>query len=171
VVDPLDGTVNYLYGIPQWGVSVALEDGSGARVAVVLDPLRRETFTAVRGSGALLNGGQVRVSGCDSLDRALVATGFGYEAERRAQQASVVARALPQVRDIRRAGSAALDICWLACGRLDGYYERGVQHWDWAAARLIAEEAGAAVEELRGDPPGLVAAAPELMGALRELVS
>jgi myo-inositol-1(or 4)-monophosphatase len=124
----------------------------------------------VRGSGAELNGEPARVSGCDSLERALVATGFSYEEERRAEQAEVVRRVLPRVRDIRRAGSAALDLCWLACGRHDGFYERGIKHWDWAAAQLIAEAAGAAVQELPGEPAGLVAASPALLEPLAELV-
>jgi myo-inositol-1(or 4)-monophosphatase len=133
VVDPLDGTVNYLYGIPQWCVSVALEDSSGAVAGVVLDPMRQELFAAGRGEGTSLNGRQVRVTGASELGRALVATGFSYEPERRAEQAEVVSRLLPRVRDIRRAGSAALDLAWVAAGRVDGFYERGVKPWDWAA--------------------------------------
>ena len=171
VVDPLDGTVNFLYGIPQWAVSVALEDAQGGRVAVVHDPMHGETFTAVRGEGAKLNGEPALVSGCDRLDLALVATGFSYEEERRVAQAAVAERVLPRVRDIRRAGAAALDLAWVACGRHDGFWERGIKHWDWAAARLIVAEAGGEVEELDGDPAGLVAATPALMAGLKELVA
>jgi myo-inositol-1(or 4)-monophosphatase len=171
VVDPLDGTVNFLYGIPQWAVSVALEDAGGGRVAVVHDPMHGETFTAVRGEGAKLNGQPALVSECDRLDLALVATGFSYEEERRVAQAAVAERVLPRVRDIRRAGAAALDLAWVACGRHDGFWERGIKHWDWAAARLIVAEAGGEVEELDGDPAGLVAATPALMAGLKELVA
>ncbi|HEY8771510.1 MAG TPA: inositol monophosphatase family protein [Thermoleophilaceae bacterium] len=170
VVDPLDGTVNYLYGIPQWCVSVALEDSSGALAGVVLDPIRQELFASERGQGTSLNGGQVRVSGANELGRALVATGFSYEPVHRAEQAEVVSRLLPRVRDIRRAGSAALDLAWVAAGRVDGFYERGVKPWDWAAGRLLVEEAGGATRELPGEPFGLVAAGPALIDDLAALV-
>jgi myo-inositol-1(or 4)-monophosphatase len=170
VVDPLDGTVNYLYGIPQWCVSVALEDSSGALAGVVLDPIRQELFASERGQGTSLNGGQVRVSGANELGRALVATGFSYEPVHRAEQAEVVSRLLPRVRDIRRAGSAALDLAWVAAGRVDGFYERGVKPWDWAAGRMLVEEAGGATRELPGEPFGLVAAGPALIDDLAALV-
>ena len=171
IVDPLDGTVNFLYRFPAWCVSVALHDGEGAAVGVVLDPLRDETFRAVRGGGCELNGEPVRVREQTDPARALVATGFGYDPERRAWQAEVAARLLPRVRDIRRAGAAALDLSWVAAGRLDGYYERGVSPWDWGAGRLLVEEAGGAVEELQGEPTGLVAANAELLPKLAELVA
>ncbi len=171
VVDPLDGTVNYLYGIPQWCVSVALEDSRGALLGVVLDPVREELFSAVRGRGTSLNGGQVRVTAAVELGRALVATGFSYEAEHRAEQADVVSRVLPRVRDIRRAGSAALDLAWVACGRVDGLYERGVKPWDWRAGGLLVEEAGGVVRELPGEPFGVVAAGRGLIDALAALVT
>jgi myo-inositol-1(or 4)-monophosphatase len=170
VIDPLDGTVNYLYRFPIWCVSVALEDERGSAVAVVHDPLRDETFTAERGSGARLNGEAIHVSGEERPERALIATGFSYSAEVRALQAEVVGRVLPRFRDIRRAGSAALDLSYLAAGRLDGYYERGLKPWDWAAARLIVTEAGGAVEALPGEPAGLAAASPGLLPRLLELV-
>ncbi|MFL5867749.1 MAG: inositol monophosphatase family protein, partial [Thermoleophilaceae bacterium] len=171
VVDPLDGTVNYLYGIPSWCVSVALQDAEGSAVGVVHDPLRGETFRAARGAGCTLNGSAVRVREQADLSRALVATGFSYDPDRRAIQAEVVGRVLPRVRDIRRAGAAALDLSWLAAGRLDGYWERGLSAWDWAAGRLLVEEAGGEVAELPGEPHGLVAANPGLLPALLELVS
>ena len=170
VVDPLDGTVNFLYGIPQWAVSIALEDAGGALVAVLHDPVRGETFAARRGGGAELNGAPIRVSGRDQLERALVATGFSYQEERRGEQADLARRVLTRVRDIRRAGAAALDLAWLAAGRFDGYYEHGLAPWDWAAGRLLVTEAGGAVAELPGDPPGLVAAGPALLPELAELV-
>ncbi|HEY2604130.1 MAG TPA: inositol monophosphatase family protein [Thermoleophilaceae bacterium] len=171
VVDPLDGTVNYLYRLPAWCVSVALEDEQGSVVAVVHDPLRDETFTAERGGGARLNGEAIHSSGEERPERALIATGFSYSAEVRARQAEVVTRVLPIFRDIRRAGAAALDLSYLAAGRVDGYYERGLKPWDWAAARLIVTEAGGAVAELPGEPAGLAAAAPGLLPRLLELVS
>jgi myo-inositol-1(or 4)-monophosphatase len=171
VIDPLDGTINYLYRLPAWCVSVALEDSEGSAVAVVHDPLRDETFTAERGQGARLNGDRIRVSGEDRPERALIATGFSYSAEIRAAQAEVVARVLPRFRDIRRAGAAALDLAYVATGRLDGYYERGLKHWDWAAARLIVAEAGGSVAELPGTPAGLAAASPGLLPVLLDVVS
>jgi myo-inositol-1(or 4)-monophosphatase len=170
VVDPLDGTTNYLYGIPAWAVSVALEDDSGALVGVVLDPVRGEAFTAIRGEGAWLGEAQLAIDPSERLDTALVATGFGYDAQRRAEQAQLLAAVLPRVRDIRRAGAAALDLCSVAAGRVDAYYERGLQPWDWAAGRLIAAEAGAVVRELAGEPAGLVAAPPALIDELVALV-
>ena len=169
VVDPLDGTTNYLYGCPAWAVSIGLEDSGGGAVGVVLDPLRGELFSAARGAGAHLNGQPVAVSGCVRLDSALVATGFGYDADRRARQAAALQRVLPAVRDIRRAGAAALDLCMVAAGRLDGYYERGLQPWDWAAGTLIVREAGGTVIDLDGDPSGMVAASPAIAGELAAL--
>jgi myo-inositol-1(or 4)-monophosphatase len=170
VVDPLDGTTNYLYGFPAWCVSVALEDGDGGLAGVVHDPWRGETFRAARGGGADLNGDPIRVRDHDDLATALVATGFGYDPERRAMQAEALRRVLPRVRDIRRAGAAALDLAWVAAGRLDGYYERGLSAWDWAAGVLLVREAGGRVEELEGEPFGLAAGAPALVGPLRQLV-
>ena len=167
VIDPLDGTTNYLYGFPQWCVSVALEDGDGALAGVVHDPTRDETFCAARGEGAELNGEPIRVRDHDDLATALVATGFGYDPERRAAQADVLLRILPRVRDIRRAGAAALDLAWLAAGRLDGYYERGLNPWDWAAGSLLVTEAGGVVQPLQGEPFGIVAAGPRLVEPLR----
>ena len=171
VVDPLDGTTNFLYGIPAWAVSVALEDGEGGAIGVVRDPVRGESFAAARGLGARLDGEPIEVSGAETLDSALVATGFGYDADRRRAQAELLVEVLPRVRDIRRAGAAALDLAWLAAGRLDGYYERGLKPWDWAAGRLIVAEAGGALRELQGEPPGLAAASPALLDDLLALVS
>ncbi len=167
VVDPLDGTTNFLYGIPQWAVSIALEGTLG----VVFDPVRDELFVAERGSGATLNGDELRLGPPPSLATALVATGFGYDADRRAKQGQVIARVLPRVRDLRRAGAASLDLCWLAAGRLDGYFERGLGAWDWAGARIVAEQAGAAVADLEAGPHGLAAAHPDLLPDLLALVA
>ena len=170
LVDPLDGTTNYLYGYPAWSVSVALEDDRGGLVAVVHDPARDETFRAARGRGAELDGTPISVRDHDRLETALVATGFGYAPELRAAQARALGEILPRVRDLRRGGSAALDLSWLASGRLDGYYERGLQPWDWAAGRLLVIEAGGSVAELDGEPGGIAAAGPALLDPLMRLV-
>jgi myo-inositol-1(or 4)-monophosphatase len=173
VVDPLDGTVNYLFGIPQWAVSVACEDGDGALAGIVLDPLRDEAWTATRSGPARLNGTEVRASDRDELARALVGTGFGYDAEVRAVQAATMAALLPRVRDVRRAGAAALDLAWAAGGRLDAFYERGVKAWDVAAGRLLCRRSGLVVRELPAAPPqgpGILVAPAGIAGALAEMV-
>jgi myo-inositol-1(or 4)-monophosphatase len=168
VVDPLDGTVNFLYGFPAWGVSVALEDEHGLAVGVVHSPINRETFHAVRGEGAFVGDRPLRLGAPRALEQALVATGFSYEPARRAVQADVIRELLPHARDIRRAGAAALDLAWLSAGRVDAFFERGLKHWDWAAGRLLVEEAGGVVECLEDDWPGMVAASsPELLAELR----
>ncbi len=164
VVDPLDGTVNYLYGLPAWAVSVACEDDAGALVGVVCDPTSGELFTAVRGGGAWCDGRPLTVNDPVTLEQALIATGFAYDVEQRARQATIVAGLLPKVRDLRRIGAAALDLCAVAAGRVDAYYEDTTSRWDWAAGALIAAEAGAVVSPL-GD--GLTAAGPALHTALR----
>jgi myo-inositol-1(or 4)-monophosphatase len=174
LVDPIDGTVNYLYGIPQYAVSIAAQQDGDAVAAVVHNPVSLETWTATRGGGAYLDGERVRESGCDRLEFALVATGFGYDAARRARQAAILAQILPSVRDIRRAGAASLDLCAVAMGRVDGYYERGLGPWDLAAGALIAEEAGAVVGGLAGAAAGpelVIAAGPALFPALHDLLA
>ena len=171
VVDPLDGTTNFLYGHPAWAVSVALEDADGGAVGVVHAPAQRETFSAARGSGAWLNGQPIHVRDDELIGSALVATGFGYEPERRRVQAERLVGVLPHVRDIRRGGAASLDLCWVAAGRLDGYFELGLKPWDWAAGRVIVAEAGGALRELPGDPAGLLAASPAIADELLELIS
>jgi len=173
IIDPLDGTVNFLYGMPDWAVSIAAEDASGAVVGVVFDACRRETFTAIRGEGAFMNGRQIGVTDETDLSRSLVATGFSYDAIIRESQAEVVRRILPRIRDIRRAGSAALDLCWVASGRTDAYYESNMGVWDRAAGVLIAREAGATVTDLHppsGDDVGVIAANKTLHDQLRKLV-
>ena len=171
IVDPLDGTINFLYGFPAWAVSVALEDADGLAVGVVHSPVHTETFFAVRGEGARMNGRPLHVRERRDLEGAMVATGFSYEAERRAEQAEVIRRLLPSARDIRRAGAAALDLAWVAAGRIDAVYERDLHAWDCAAGDLLVREAGGAVADLEGDPPGLIAAAtPELLDELAALV-
>ena len=196
VVDPLDGTVNYLYGLHDWAVSIAAEVDHQIVAGAVYVPMRGELFTAVRGEGAWLEStrGSASSSGPgesaipDStferiplrcrpgvpLDQALVATGFGYRAERRTVQGEVVAALLPRIRDIRRNGVASVDLCAVAAGRLDGYYERGLNYWDYAAGALIAAEAGAVVGDSRGGPPNpsmTVAAGPGLFGPLRDALA
>lgn len=173
VIDPLDGTVNFLFGIPAFAVSVACEDARGSLVGVVLDPVREECFAATRSGPAMLNGEVIRGSCRSDLSTALVATGFGYEAGVRARQADVAARVLPRVRDIRRIGAAALDLAWTSCGRLDAYYERGVKPWDIAAGTLIASRAGLSVRALPAtddDDEGVVVAPAGLMEELLGLV-
>jgi myo-inositol-1(or 4)-monophosphatase len=174
VVDPLDGTINFLFGIPVFAVSVACEDASGAVVGVVIDPIRDECFAAARAGAATMNGAPIHGSECDELSTAMVATGFGYGVEIRARQAAVVARVIPAARDIRRLGAAALDLCWAACGRFDAFYERGLNAWDMSAGALICAQAGLAVRWWEADetgPAGVLAAPAGLIDGLWELVS
>jgi myo-inositol-1(or 4)-monophosphatase len=176
VVDPLDGTVNYLYGLPDWAVSIAAEVDGTILAGVVEVPRYGETFTAVAGQGAWLHrsgdsqaGIPLRCTSGVALGQALVGTGFGYDSARRQVQGEVVAALLPQVRDIRRGGSAAVDLCSVAAGRMDAFFERGLNYWDYAAGGLIAREAGALVGGLSGRPESTsmtVAAGPELFGSL-----
>lgn len=173
LVDPLDGTVNFLFGIPAFVVSVACEDGVGRIAGVVFDPVRDECFAATRSGPATLNGVGIEGSQRADLATAMVATGFGYDSAVRARQAGVVGRVLPRVRDIRRFGSAAMDLAWCACGRWDAYYERGVNAWDVAAGALIAERAGLEVRDLPAleeDPAGIVVAPAGIIDELFELV-
>jgi len=173
VIDPLDGTTNFLFGFPQFAVSVACEDRDGGLAGVVLDPVRDECFAATRSGPPTLNGAEIAGSRRRELGSALVATGFSYDAAERARQAEVLARVLPRVRDIRRAGAAALDLAWAACGRVDAFYERGVKAWDVAAGSLVAERAGLLVRPLAardGEPSGLAAAPPALADELLALV-
>ncbi len=174
VVDPLDGTVNYLYGLPQWAVSIGVEVDGVVVAGVVHDPSKRETWTAVRGEGAWLDGDRLQVSGCRELSQALVATGFGYEVAERVRQGTIVADLIGRVRDIRRLGAASLDLCSLAAGRVDGYFERGLNPWDLAAGGLLASEAGAVVGGLVGVPAGknlVVAAGPALFPLLHDALA
>lgn len=175
VIDPIDGTTNFAYGYPAFCTSIAAEIDGDAVVGVVHDPVRRQTFSAQRGGGAWLDGrpATIRPPG-PPLAHALVGIGFSYDADRRAAQGAVLAQVVPQVRDVRRGGSAALDLCTVGCGRLDAYYERGLQHWDHAAGALIAAEAGAWVGTLEGGPlhreRTIVAARPDLVEPLLDLL-
>lgn len=173
VIDPIDGTVNYLYGLPSWSVSIAAERDGETVVGVVTAPMRQETYHAVRGGGAYLNGERVRVRPTPPFEQALIGTGFAYLTERRAAQAEVVRTLLPRVRDIRRGGSAAIDLCDVACGRLDGYYERGLNPWDLAAGELIAREAGATTGGRPGAPADgnlTIAAVPGVFAELQRML-
>jgi myo-inositol-1(or 4)-monophosphatase len=174
LVDPIDGTTNYLYGHPGFAVSVAAELDGESILGVVVDPLHRDEFTAIRGEGAFRNGQPIHASDRADLATALVATGFSYSSQRRARQAEVLATVLPRVRDIRRMGAAAVDLCWVACGRLDAFYEKGLQPWDLAAGALVAAEAGATVGDLAGGRPSgdfVLASAPAIHDGLRQLLT
>lgn len=179
VVDPIDGTVNYLYGIRHYGVSIAVVEGGQdpstwtALAGVVNNPAAGEVFAAARGEGSTLNGAPIRVAAPVDLSRALIGTGFAYLAQRRTEQALVIAELISQVRDIRRQGAAALDLCDVAMGRLNGYFETGLNPWDHAAGALIAQEAGARVGGLagsRGSAEFLLAAEPSVAEALERAI-
>jgi myo-inositol-1(or 4)-monophosphatase len=175
VVDPIDGTVNYLYGIPQWAVSIAVVEGEPdpltwrALAGCVTNPVSGEIYTATDAGGAFSGNQQLRVVEPDSLAQSLIGTGFGYDSAVRAEQGVVVAALLPRIRDIRRFGAASLDLCAVATGRLNGYFERGLKPWDHAAAALVVREAGGVVTGLDGAPASdtfLLAAPPELASIL-----
>ena len=157
IVDPLDGTVNYVYGIPQWCVSIGVE--GRYRFGVIYDPNRDEIFCDPSG---------LNPSTETELSKALIATGFGYAAEDRARQAAAASRVIPVVRDIRRAGSCALDLAWVACGRLDGYWEQGVQRWDTSAGLALVQQAGGST--LCEKSLTMAAGTPKLLADLRELI-
>ena len=177
VVDPIDGTVNFIYGIPVYAVSIAAQLDGRSLAGAVADVVSGDIYSAGVGLGAdvLVSGVRhpLRCSGIDDLSMALLGTGFGYAPRRRASQAALLAQLLPLIRDVRRLGSAALDLCMVAAGRLDGYYEHGLSVWDWAAGALIAAEAGAVLVLPEPDQPGtagalLVAAAPGVAAQLAE---
>jgi myo-inositol-1(or 4)-monophosphatase len=171
VVDPLDGTVNFLYALPVMAVSVAAALDGEVVAGAVVDVLRDETFSASVGTGARVAGGPIRISACPALARALVLTGFSYTAETRRRQADVIHVLLPAARDIRCFGSAALQLCWVAAGRADAYFERDIKVWDYAAGALIAREAGAVTELPCPENDGLViAATSSIFNELRAVV-
>lgn len=175
IVDPVDGTVNMMYGHPHFAVSIAAAVGDRVLAGVVHNIADEQTYSAALGRGASVraadgNRRELRVSGCGDTGHALVGTGFAYDARVRAEQGAVIAHLLPRVRDIRRLGAAALDLCYLAAGRLDAYYERGLQPWDYAAGALVAREAGAWVETSADDDVPTIAAAPGVAEAFRQLL-
>jgi myo-inositol-1(or 4)-monophosphatase len=171
ILDPIDGTVNYLYDLPYYALSLAAEVDGTVVAGVVRNEAGGQEWTAVRGGGAWRDGRRLTGSTCTELGQALVATGFGYHPARRAHQARVLASVLPAVRDIRRLGAAALDLCLAAEGRLDAYFEKGLNLWDYAAGALVASEAGLLVDTRDGTGPGstfLMAAPPALFPAFSE---
>ncbi len=170
IIDPLDGTTNYLYSHPGFAVSIGVEIADEVVAGAVFDPLHDQLFTATLGGGAFLGGDAIAASAQTDLGATLVATGFGYDSTTRARQAQLLAQVLPHVRDIRRMGAASLDLCSVACGRVDAYYERGLAPWDLAAGALIAAEAGAVVMGLDGGDVragSLLAAAPAIVAPRR----
>jgi myo-inositol-1(or 4)-monophosphatase len=173
LIDPIDGTTNYVRGIPNFCISIAAVAAGETVVGVVCDPTLDETFTAIRNRGAALNGAPIACSSAP-LAEAIIGTGFSYSAARRAQQAEVLRAVLPAVGDIRRPGSAAVSLCWVACGRLDAFYEAGLQPWDFAAGALIAQEAGADVHASgpdQADDDLVIASAPTLTAGLRRILA
>jgi myo-inositol-1(or 4)-monophosphatase len=174
VIDPLDGTVNFLHGVPQVAVSIALEDGDGVVLGVVRDVFRSEEFVAVRGEGASRDGTPIAVSKCVDLRRALVSTGFPYDRHNRAAEYTrPVTAVLKVAQGIRRNGAAALDLAWVACGRFDGHWEFNLSPWDVAAGFLLVREAGGAVLGFDGPPDhrAFTAAAPGIASALHAVVA
>lgn len=171
-IDPIDGTTNYVYASPGFSVSIGAWLDGVPIVGVVHDPFLDEVFTAVAGRGAELDGRPIACSAATDLSTALCATGFSYDADRRHRQAQVLTQVLPRVRDIRRRGSAAIDLCWAAAGRVDAYWEKGLNIWDRAAGELVATEAGLMATDLFGGPPSesVLVAPPAIHEALRQLL-
>ncbi len=173
IIDPIDGTTNFVYNVPAFGVSIAAEQNGVVVAGVVYQPSTDTMYEAVLSQGARKDGERLSINTPVDLASSLIATGFGYLADRREGQAEVLVKVLPRVRDIRRSGSAALDLCFLADGQVDAYYERGLNHWDMAAGLLIATEAGATIGDLRGSQPTTefaLAAPPALFDELRDLL-
>jgi myo-inositol-1(or 4)-monophosphatase len=167
VIDPLDGTVNYFYGLPGWNVSIAARDQHGVIAGVVYAPTTDSLWRATRAGGAFLNDLPIRANFGVALDRALLGTGFAYDVADRTEQIAMTSYLLPRIRDIRRTGAAAVDLCNVAMGALDGYFETGLKEWDWAAGGLIATEAGAQITHLgSGERKLTIAAGPGLFDAL-----
>ena len=174
LIDPIDGTTNFLYDLAQFSVSIAAADEHGGLIGVVVAPRLGEVFEASRGRGAFCNGTRVSPSSTNELGSCLLASGFSYQAARRAEQAQVMAYVLPKVRDLRRMGSASLDLCNVACGRVDAYFETGLGPWDLAAGALIATEAGAVVADFNGGPARpaeVLASNPLLAVSMRALLA
>jgi myo-inositol-1(or 4)-monophosphatase len=171
VIDPLDGTVNYFYGLPGWNVSIAAKDNEGVIVGVVTAPSINSTWWATRGGGAFYNGHAIKCTDPIELNRAVIATGFQYDVAHRVTQLEDFAKLVPIVRDIRRNGAAAVDLCHVAMGALDGYYEAGLKEWDWSAGGLVATEAGAIYKQYGESPTAIsMAAGPHLHAQLEALL-
>lgn len=172
IVDPIDGTVNFLYELPVVSVSIAATQQGTVVAGAVTDVVLNETFSAAAGDGARCDGSPIVASTADDLATSLVGTGFAYDADRRANEAEIFSRILPEARDIRCFGSAALHLCWVGCGRLDAYYQQGLKIYDYAAGALVAAEAGAFVEApAANDLDLLLATAPLLANSIRGLIT
>lgn len=173
VIDPLDGTVNYLYGLPGWNVSIAAKDADGVLVGVVYAPSINGFWSAIRGEGAKYNGNKIKCNDPVTLDKSLLATGFAYDLNLRVSQGDTMAKLLPKIRDLRRNGAAAVDLCYVAMGAIDGYFEGSLKEWDYAAGGLIATEAGAVISGRGGraaDSDLVVCAGPALHAQLLPLI-
>lgn len=172
IVDPIDGTVNFLYDLPVVSVSIAARLDGNMVAGSIVDVIRGDVFTAAYGEGSTINGEAIEVAKPAPMSQSLIGTGFAYEVAVRTEQAVIVSRLLPEARDIRCMGSAALNLCWVACGRLDGYYERGTKLYDYAAAALIATEAGARVElPSAATADSVIGTRPQIFEELRSLVT
>ena len=172
-IDPIDGTTNFLYDLPAWAVSIGAEDSNGPLAGVVYIPSLGEMFSATRGGGAFLNGAPIRCNTISDVSQALVCTGFSYSAEQRTIQAKRVSQFIHQIRDIRRAGAAAIDLCFVACGRIDAYFEENLHQWDIAAGILIAHEAGCRSGDFSGNAPRpaeILTSAPAIYDQLSQLI-
>ena len=173
VIDPLDGTVNYLYGLPGWNVSIAAKDEDGVLVGVVYAPSINGFWSAIRGEGAKYNGNKIKCNDPVTLDKSLLATGFAYDLNLRVSQGETMAKLLPKIRDLRRNGAAAVDLCYVAMGAIDGYFEGSLKEWDYAAGGLIATESGAVISGRGGraaDSDLVVCAGPALHAQLLPLI-
>jgi len=169
VIDPIDGTVNYFYNLPGWNISIAAKDDEGVLIGIVYAPTLNSMWRASRGGGAFLNDRAIHCSKAEHLEDSLIATGFSYDLAERVRQGEKIASLIPRVRDIRRNGAAAVDLCHVASGAVDGYFESGLKEWDLAAGGLIAREAGALVSGRHGTPAGeemVIAAGATLHGLL-----
>lgn len=178
VIDPLDGTVNYFYGLPGWNVSIGVKDSDGVIAGAVCAPTINSTWKAARGHGAYWNDKRIHCTQVENMEEALLATGIAYDRGLRIRQAELTSRVIPVIRDLRRAGAAAVDLCSVAMGAIDGYFEHSLHEWDWAAGSLIATEAGALVTSGDGGPivgnrldEMIVAAGPRLHPKLLRLLA
>jgi myo-inositol-1(or 4)-monophosphatase len=172
-IDPIDGTTNFLYDLPAWAVSIGAEDSSGPLAGVVYVPALGEMFSATRHGGAFLNGAPIHCNTITDVSQALVCTGFSYSADQRTVQAKRVSEFIHQIRDIRRAGAAAIDLCFVACGRIDAYFEENLHQWDIAAGILIAHEAGCRSGDFSGNAPRpaeILTSAPAIFDQLSQLI-
>ena len=172
-IDPIDGTTNFLYDLPAWAVSIGAQDSNGPLAGVVYVPALGEMFSATRGGGAFLNNSPIRCNSISDISQALVCTGFSYSSDQRTIQANRVAQFIHQIRDIRRAGAAAIDLCFVACGRIDAYFEENLHQWDISAGILIAHEAGCRSGDFSGNtarPEEILTSAPALFNGLSQLI-